>query len=118
MTKSIVLEDYARKIVDVASDNLGEEVLLLDTSKSSLFADYSVVVTGQTDRHLENLAQKIMRAMKKDGYRMHHREGTGKSGWILLDYFGINVHLFSEKSRSYYDLESLWSSAKEIVRVQ
>ena len=118
MSKSITLENYANKVIDVASENLGSEIILVDTSLSSLFADYSIVITGQTDRHLENLAQKIMRALRKDGYRIHHKEGTGKNGWILLDFFGISIHLFSESARSNYDLESLWKSDKEILRLQ
>ena len=118
MGKSILLEKNARKIADIASENLGEEIILLDTREISVFSDYSILVTGQTDRHLENLAQKIMRAMKKDGKKIHHKEGTGKTGWILLDYFGLSVHILSKRSRENYDLEDLWSSAKEIVRLQ
>jgi len=118
MTKSILLENFAKKVTDIASDNLGEEIVLLDTREISVFSDYSVLVTGQTGRHLENLAQKIMRAMKKDGKKIHHKEGTGKNGWILLDFFGICVHILTKSSRNNYDLDSLWSSAKEIVRIQ
>ena len=117
MGKSILLENNARKIADIASENLGEEIILLDTSEISIFSDYSILVTGQTDRHLENLAQKIMRALRKDGYRIHHKEGTGKNGWILLDFFGMSVHLFLESARTNYDLESLWDSGKEILRL-
>ncbi len=118
MGKSMLLENYARKIADIASENLGEEIILLDTSEISVFSDYSILVTGQTDRHLESLAQKIMRAMKKDGKKIHHKEGTGKTGWLLLDFFGLSVHILSERSRENYDLENLWSTAKEIVRIQ
>ena len=56
--------------------------------------------------------------MKKDGKKIHHREGTGKNGWILLDFFGICVHILTKSSRNNYDLDSLWSSAKEIVRIE
>ena len=111
MGKSILLEKNARKIADIASENLGEEIILLDTRKISVFSDYSILVT-------ENLAQKIMRAMKKDGKKIHQKEGTGKTGWILLDYFGLSVHILSKRSRENYDLEDLWSNAKEIVRLQ
>ena len=118
MGKSILLENNARKIADIASENLGEEVILLDTSEISIFSDYSILVTGQTDRHLENLAQKIMRAMIKDGKKIHHKEGTGNTGWIFLVFFGLSVHILSKRSRENYDLEDLWASAKEIIRLQ
>ena len=55
--------------------------------------------------------------MKKNGKKIHHKEGSGKTGWILLDYFGLCVHILIGEKRNIYDLESLWSSAKEIVRI-
>ena len=55
--------------------------------------------------------------MKKNGKKIHHKEGSGKTGWILLDYFGLCVHILIGEKRDVYDLESLWSTAKEIVRI-
>ena len=63
MSKSMLLENYARKITDIASENLGEEIVLFDTGEISLFSEFSILITGQTDRHLESLSQKIMREM-------------------------------------------------------
>ena len=117
MSKSMLLENYARMITDIASENLGEEIVLLDTGEISLFSEFSIIITGQTDRHLENLSQKIIREMKKNGKKIHHKEGSGKTGWILLDYFGLCVHILISEKRDVYDLESLWGSAKEIVRI-
>ena len=71
MSKSMLLENYARKITDIASENLGEEIVLLDTGEISLFSEFSILITGQTDRHLESLSQKIMREMKKNGKKIH-----------------------------------------------
>ena len=95
MSKSMLLENYARMITDIASENLGEEIVLLNTGEISLFSEFSIIITGQTDRHLENLSQKIIREMKKNGKKIHHKEGSGKTGWILLDYFGLCVHILS-----------------------
>ena len=117
MSKSMLLENYARMITDIASENLGEEIVLLDTGEISLSSEFSIIITGQTDRHLENLSQKIIREMKKNGKKIHHKEGSGKTGWILLDYFGLCVHILIGEKRDVYDLESLWGSAKEIVRI-
>ena len=69
MSKSTILENYARMVTDIASENLGEEIVLLDTGEISLFSEFSILITGQTDRHLESLSQKIMREMKKSGER-------------------------------------------------
>lgn len=75
MTKSMLLENYARMITDVASENLGEEIVLLHTGDISLFSEFSIIITGQTDRHLENLSQKIMR-----GTLLSSRSSSGGSG--------------------------------------
>ena len=63
-------------------------------------------------------SKEIIREMKKNGKKIHHKEGSGKTGWILLDYFGLCVHILIGEKREVYDLESLWDSAKEIVRIQ
>ena len=76
MSKSMLLENYARMITDIASENLGEEIVLLNTGEISLFSEFSIIITGQTDRHLENLSQKIIREMKKNGKKIHHKEGS------------------------------------------
>ena len=74
------------------------------------------IIQMQRGRQL-SANQKIMREMKKNGKKIHHKEGTGKTGWILLDYFGLCVHILLDEKRNNYDLESLWSSAREIVRI-
>ena len=56
--------------------------------------------------------------MRKNGKKIKHKEGTGKTGSILLDYYGLCVHILLDEKRNIYDLESLWGSAKEIVRIQ
>lgn len=116
--ESMSTEDYARLAVDHASDRLGSDVVLLDVTGISDYADYFVIVSGETDRHLEAMAQDISRALRDQGLRVSHREGTGKGGWVLLDFPGIIVHLFTRPQRAKYDLESLWGRATEIVRVQ
>jgi len=112
------LEDFARMALDEASESLGSDIALLDLRGISQFADFFVIVSGETARHLDGLADDIVRALRTNGLRVHHREGTGGGGWVLLDFNGIVVHLFSRSAREFYGLEELWSRAPEIVRVQ
>lgn len=116
--KRLTIEDFARLAVHTASERLGADIALLDLQAVSDFADYFVIVTGETPRHLESLADDISRGLRKSGLHMHHREGTGNGGWILLDFTGLLVHLFDREARERYALERLWSRATEIVRVQ
>ena len=111
-------EEIARAAVDEASEKLGSDILLLETEGISSFADYFVIVSGETDRHIESLAEDISRRSRKLGVHVSHREGSGKGGWLLIDFTGVVVHLFTRDQREHYGLEQLWARATEIVRVQ
>ncbi|MCX8278433.1 MAG: ribosome silencing factor [Dehalococcoidia bacterium] len=111
-------EEIARAAVDEASENLGSDIVLLETEGISSFADYFVIVSGETDRHIESLAEDISRRSRKLGVHVSHREGSGKGGWLLIDFTGVVVHLFTRDQREHYGLEKLWARATEIVRVQ
>ena len=112
------LEDYARMALDEASEALGSDIALLDLRGISQFADFFVISSGETARHLEGMADDVVRALRNNGLRVHHREGTGSGGWVLLDFNGIVVHLFTRSAREFYGLEELWARAPKIVRVQ
>ena len=116
--EELTTEEYARLAVDIASDRLGSDIALLDIAAVSDFADYFIIVTGETGRHLDAICNDVQRGLRERGLRPLHREGTGPGGWILLDYGAVVVHVFDRAARERYDLERLWSRAREIVRVQ
>ncbi len=118
-TKSIPSnEDLARSALDEASEKLGSDIVLLDTRGISSFADFFVIISGETDRHIESMAEDIGRRSRDMGVSVSHLEGSGKGGWLLIDFTGVVVHLFTRDQRQRYGLEKLWSRAAEIVRVQ
>lgn len=111
-------EEIARAAVDEASEKLGVDIVLLDTQGVSSFTDFFVIASGETDRHIESMAEDIGRRVRKMGVHVTHREGSGKGGWLLIDFTGVVVHLFTRDQRDRYGLEQLWSRATEIVRLQ
>jgi ribosome-associated protein len=117
-SKRLESEDVARLALDVASDHLGSDIALLDISDVSDFTDFFVIVTGETSRHLEAVANDVTRSLRKNKVRPLHREGTGQGGWILVDYGDVVLHVFDRETRERYALERLWSRGREIVRVQ
>jgi ribosome-associated protein len=118
-TKTIATnEEIARAAVDEASEKIGSDIVLLDTEGICSFADYFVIISGETDRHLESMAEDISRRSRKMGIHVSHREGSGGGGWVLIDFTGVIVHLFTKDQRENYGLEHLWARATEIVRVQ
>jgi ribosome-associated protein len=97
---------------------LGEDVLLLDIRDVSAFADYFVICHGTSDRQLQAIQEEVIARLKEMDIRPLHLEGTAASGWILLDYGSVVLHIFLPSTRQYYSLEQLWKEGKTIVRIQ
>ena len=109
--------EVARYIVDVAADKLAEDIVLLDLRGLAFFADYFVIMSAESSRQIEALEEDLSQALKDAGVRRHRREGTPVSGWVLLDFSDVIAHIFSPEEREFYDLESLWQRAPQVVRV-
>ena len=90
----------------------------MDISKVASFADYLVLASAQTVRQLKAMLDSVDEGLSPDGLEPMGREGEAASGWVLLDYGDVIVHLFGQEERSYYDLESLWHDATPLLRVQ
>ena len=108
----------ARRAVDVASDKQASDILLLDVRDVASFADYMIIMSALTPRQTNALAEDITVAGKASGLSLHHREGTADSGWLLLDFADVIVHIFDEEQRDHYRLEQLWKAARTVVRMQ
>ncbi len=111
--------ELAHHVVDVLADRQAADVVLLDLTALSAFTDYFVVATIDNARQmravLDALDRELVDVLPKSQAR---EEGSIESGWVLLDIGDIVVHLFSLERRAYYNLEGLWSSAQEVVRIQ
>jgi ribosome-associated protein len=118
-TESAEALALARRIVDLVSDKLASDIVLLDIRGVSLIADYFVICTAGSERQttaiLKDLSEKLL---EEFGRKPLHTEGKGDSGWVLLDYGDVIVHVFSPTQRSFYNLEQLWSAATPVVRLQ
>jgi ribosome-associated protein len=105
-------------VIDVASDRQASDIVLLDVRGVSGFADYMVIMSANSARQVRALADELEDQVVKGKWPIHHREGTPDSGWILLDFGDLVVHVFSETQREFYRLEQVWKTAKELVRLQ
>ena len=90
---------------------------MLDLRPVALIADYFVIATAESDRQLRATREAIEAKLKESGVTPLSMEGTPASGWVLLDYGSIVVHLFSAEQREFYRLEELWHNAKTVVRM-
>ena len=101
----------AQFIVDVAADKLAEDIVLLDLRGLAPFADYFVIMSAESSRQIEALEQDLTQALKESGVSRHRREGTSASGWVLMDFSDVIIHIFSPEEREFYDLERLWGGS-------
>ena len=110
--------DVARRAAEAASAKKAVDIVLLDARNVCTFADYFVVCSGESSKQIAAIRDEVGHALKKEGVLPHHREGDVDSGWLLLDYTDVTVHIFAPLERAYYGLDELWSQTAPIVRIQ
>lgn len=108
--------ELARFIAHVVEDRKAEDILLLDLRPDTIIADFFVIANGNSDRQLRALVDHV-RTEVKEKYAVlpYSVEGRAESGWVLMDYSDIIVHLFLQEEREYYDLEGLWRKEANVL---
>lgn len=109
--------EVAQLVVELTSEKLAADIVMLDLRQVAAFADYFVIMSAESSRQIEALEEDITEALEKEQVRRFHREGTPASGWVLLDFSDVVIHIFGPEEREFYDLERLWSRAPQVVRV-
>lgn len=105
--------------MDTIASKLGSDILLLDIRGVSIIADYFVICSGESERQLHAIFEELRYGLEdREGISVLSTEGTESSGWILMDYGAVIVHIFSPERRRYYNLERLWRDGKTVVRLQ
>jgi len=97
-----------------ALDRKALDLVVLDVRGLSSVTDYFVVCSGRSTTHVSSIVDAIREAMKAADVRRLHAEGAPESGWMLLDYGDVLVHVFLEDTRVYYALERLWGDAPSV----
>jgi len=91
-----------------------EDMVLLDVSTLSSFADYFVICTGRSSRQVQGIADNLETSLGERGLAPLGIEGRREGHWVLMDYGDVIIHIFYEPVRYFYDLESLWADAKRV----
>jgi len=104
--------------VDAIAEKLGSDIVMLDVQEITLLADYFILCNADSTPQFKAISEHVdERATEVGGHRLHV-EGQPNSGWVLLDYDQVVVHIFEPRLRAYYSLEELWNKARLVVRVQ
>jgi ribosome-associated protein len=91
-------------------DDQAGEVAVIDLAGKSTIADYMVVASGRSSRHVATLAQHLARKLKAAGMRSVPVEGAVRCDWVLVDAGDVIVHLFRPEVRAFYNLEKMWGA--------
>ncbi len=105
----MVAEEQAKKIAAALEERKGEDIKIYDVRGKSSLTDFFVVATGAAAPHLKALVAESQAAMKGEGVASYRTSGDPESGWIVVDYIDVVVHVFSPEARAYYALEKLWA---------
>jgi ribosome-associated protein len=108
----------AHIIANAVAERLGSDIVMLDMHDVSLLADYFILCNAESKPQFSAIVDEVQTEAKEAGSRLLHSEGDPGSGWVLLDFGSIVVHIFAPQVREFYNLEELWSKAKLVVRIQ
>ena len=108
---SLSAEATARLAARAALDKNAEDLVILDLRGLSTVADFFVVTSARSRTQADTIVEAVRMALKGAGTRPRHQEGSAESGWLLLDYVDVIVHVFTGVTRHFYALERLWADA-------
>lgn len=100
--------------IEALEDLKGKDIKCIGIGEISTIADYMIVATGTSSRHVKSLSEEVVKKAKEAGAAVNGTEGQGQSEWVLIDLGDVIVHVMLEETRSLYDLESLWSMSPGI----
>ena len=102
----IEIKDNIEKILD---NNKAQNITTIDLKNKSYIADYMIVASGTSSRHLQSLSEILVSELKKLGINNCRMEGKDSSDWKLVDAYDVIVHIFHPEKREFYNLEKMWS---------
>jgi ribosome-associated protein len=108
--RQIAADDVLKIILDSLDDSKAEEIVSIDIAGKSALADFMIIATGRSQRHVGAIADHIARDIAEAGGRVASVEGMPHCDWVLIDAGDVIVHVFRPEVRSFYNLEKMWSS--------
>ena len=105
--------EKAKNIAKILDKKKAIDIIGIETKELTVMSDYFIIASGTSNTHVRALADEVDDEMKKLDVEVDHIEGRA-TGWILLDYNDVLVHVFQPESRQYYNIERLWNDAARI----
>ena len=103
------INQLKKDIETILNDNKAEKISSINLKDKSSIADFMIIATGNSSRHIQALSEILINELKKKGIDNCHLEGKDSNDWKLIDAIDIIVHIFHPEKRKFYDLEKMWS---------
>ncbi|MDC0977042.1 ribosome silencing factor [Pelagibacteraceae bacterium] len=110
------ISDIKDQIEIILDDNKAKNIVSIDLKKKSYIADYMIIASGTSSRHLQSLSENLVAELKKIGIANCRIEGKDSADWKLVDAIDVIVHIFNPEKREFYDLEKMWSEPNPIEK--
>ena len=103
------INQLKKEIENILNDNKAREVTSVNLKHKTSIADFMIIASGNSSRHIQALSEILINELKKKGINNCHLEGRNSNDWKLIDAMDIIIHIFHPKKREFYDLEKMWS---------
>ena len=96
-------------VIDTLDTNKAEDIISIDLKNKSSMADYMIIASGTSSRHIQSLSEQVLNKLKNNGIKNSKIEGKNSKEWKLVDGIDLIVHIFHPEKRKFYELEKMWS---------
>ena len=103
------ISDLKSVVIDTLDLNKAQDIVTIDLKDKSSMADYMIIASGTSSRHIQSLSEQVLEKLKDNGIRESKIEGKDSNEWKLVDGIDLIVHIFHPEKRRFYELEKMWS---------
>ena len=103
------ISDLKKEIIDTLDSNKALDIISIDLKGKSSMADYMIIASGTSSRHIQALSEQVLEKFKNSGIKNCKIEGSDSNEWKLIDGIDLIVHIFNPEKRKFYELEKMWS---------
>jgi len=103
------ISDLKSVVIKTLDLNKAQDIVTIDLKDKSSMADYMIIASGTSSRHIQSLSEQVLDKLKDNGVKNSKLEGKDSSEWKLVDGIDLIVHIFHPEKRKFYELEKIWS---------
>ena len=103
------ISDLKSVVIDTLDLNKAQDIVTIDLKDKSSMADYMIIASGTSSRHIQSLSEQVLEKLKDNGIQNSKIEGKESNEWKLVDGIDLIVHIFHPEKRRFYELEKIWS---------